>query len=135
MVVINLTYFLTNIFPNLIAYRNFIDVVCDLLLHEMQKRYFSWALRSVIPFQQFSSVIAILSILDLCRNNSYQRTVIRSPYNLLLPGFGKRQCGPWAECRYRTHFNCVYTDSTCRLKNGYRCFVGITYQKVGCVIT
>ena len=63
MVVINLTYFLKNIFPNFIAYRNFIDVVCDLLLHEMQKRYFSWALRSVIPFQQFSSVTAMLSIL------------------------------------------------------------------------
>ena len=135
MVVINLTYFLTNIFPNLIAYRNFIDVACDLLLHEMQKRYFSWALRSVTPFQQFSNVSAICSILDLCCNNSYQRMVITSPFKLLLPSFVKRQCGPGAECRYRTHFNCVYTDSTCRLKNGYRCFVGITYQKVGCVIT
>ena len=125
MVVINLTYFLTNIFPNVIAYRNFIDVACgDLLFLEMQKRYFSWALRSVIQFQQFSNVTAILSILDLCHNNSYRRTVITSQYNLLLP-----------ECRYRTHFNCVYTDSTCRLKSGYRCFVCKPYQKVGCVIT
>ena len=66
------------------------------------------------------NVNSILSILDLRRSNSYKKTVITSQYNLLLPGFGKRQCGPWTECRYRTHFNCLNDNNLHRRRMGLK---------------